>query len=351
MLRTAQFTGLLLIVTLSACSSSAQTSGPTSSAPATSGPTSGVSTTIDVATTTTVVEPKPTVANIGTYGVGRRDKTYVDTSRATAENNDYKGADSRTLHTLTWYPSSTAKPGGETVDDGAIETTVGKFPLVILSHGVTGIAGVYGGTGMALASAGYVVVAPDYPLSNGAAPGGPITRDVINQPADATFVLEQVIADNSADFAGMIDSERIGAMGHSLGGFTTMGLTFAKCCADPTVDAAVILAGGSFGKDLAVQAQPTPVLFFHGDADGTVPYTTGQAAYAAAKAPKAFITIPGGAHVPPFRGSASDLADQYHKALVPWFDRWLKDSVNALDGMRSAVKNSLGRMTIEEQLR
>jgi dienelactone hydrolase len=345
MLRSVQISGVVLAALLAGCSSTATPEADSTTTTASTTVTNAV-----VSTTTVGVKNAP-VTVIGTYGVGVRDKTYVDDSRPTAENGSYKGATTRTLHTLTWYPSSAATPGGDVVDGAAPERTVGAFPLIILSHGVTGLAGVYAGTGVALASAGYVVVAPDYPLSNGAAPGGPVVADVKNQPADASFVLKNVIADNATDFANVIATEHVGAIGHSLGGFTTMGLTFSKCCADPDIDTAVVLAGGPFGTEMIDQKMPTPVLFFHGDADGTVPYTTGRAAYDLVKSPKAFITIPGGAHIPPFLGSASDLAEQYHKALVPWFDRWLKSSVNALDGMRSAVKNSLGRMELEEELR
>ncbi len=335
----------MLSLTACASSTSTQSAGPTTTAPA------GTATNTAREVTTTTAEKKAPVSEIGSHGVGRREKTYVDESRPTAANGSYQGAKNRTLHTFTWYPSSAAKPGGDVVDNGAPDSSSGPFPLIILSHGVTGIAGVYGGTGIALASAGYVVVAPDYPLSNGAAPGGPVVSDVTNQPADAAFVLQSVIDDNTTDFAGVIATDRIGAMGHSLGGFTTMGLTFSKCCADPSIDTAVVLAAGPFGTDLLDQESPTPVLFVHGDADGTVPYERGRAAYDLMKAPKAFVTIPGGAHIPPFLGLASELADQYHKVLVPWFDRWLKVSINSLDAMRTAVKNSLGSLELEEELR
>ena len=41
-----------------------------------------------------------------------------------------------------------------------------------------------------LASLGYVVVAVDYPLTNGLAPGGPDVKDVVNQLADVSFLID-----------------------------------------------------------------------------------------------------------------------------------------------------------------
>ena len=242
MLRSIQISGVLLTTLLAACSGSA---APDSATPKSTAPVASTTVTTGEVTTTTTTADRSVVAAIGTYGVGLRDKTYVDDTRPTAANGSYKGAATRTLHTLTWYPSSAAVAGGDVVDGAKPDTSAGTFPLIILSHGVTALAGVYGGTGVALASAGYVVVAPDYPLSNGAAPGGPVVSDVRNQPADATFILKNVLADNATDFASIIATGHIGAIGHSLGGFTTMGLTFSKCCADPEIDTAVVLAGSS----------------------------------------------------------------------------------------------------------
>ncbi len=294
------------------------------------------------------------VESIGTYGVGRMDVTYIDRSRATPANGSYQGAPSRKLHTLTWYPSAAVRPGGDITDNARPDATHGLYPLIILSHGVTGLAAVYEGTAAALASAGYVVVAPDYPLSNAAAPGGPTIDDVQHQPADASFVLDHVLTDNATRFGGVIDSDHIGAVGHSLGAITTLGLTFAKCCTDPRIDAAVSLAGAVYKIDAAKSyftGPAVPVLFFHGTSDGTVPYAASQSAYASAKAPKAFITIPGGTHVGPFLGVSNPLVGVYHRALVAWLDRWLKGDVNALDSMREAVKSSLGTLKLVEQLR
>ena len=75
----------------------------------------------------------------------------------------------------------------------------------------------------AMASHGYIVAAADYPLTSGSTPGGANGDDVVNQPADVSFLIDSVL-NLSADekpFAGEVDGSRIGLSGYSLGGLTT----------------------------------------------------------------------------------------------------------------------------------
>ena len=98
-----------------------------------------------------------------------------------------------------------------------------------------------------------MVVAPTFPLSNIAAPGGETAKDLVNQPGDMSFVLSQVLALSKQSgnlLSGMIDPHRIAAVGHSLGAMTVLAWTENTCCEDPLVDAAVIIDGteATFGK-------------------------------------------------------------------------------------------------------
>lgn len=165
----------------------------------------------------------------GPYAVGRVDMDWVDSSRATPANGDYAGSDERALPTLVWYP----------------EGYDGSSPLVVYSHGYR--SNREGGDYLAkhLASHGYVVASANFPLSNGTAPGGSTIDDVINQPGDVSFVIDQVLALAGDDkpFASEIDADRIGAMGLSLGGLTTTLVTFHPDWRDPRIKAAVSMAG------------------------------------------------------------------------------------------------------------
>ncbi len=348
MSRIKKISGLLLVSSLVACSSgTTKTANPT---------TLGTQAKADVVTPTTSAGPTARVAAVGTYGVGQIETTYVDKTRRTDANGPaFPGAKTRTLHTIVVYPAATGKfQAEEATANAKPDVAHGRYPLVIFSHGNRTVAAVYLGNAIGLASAGYVVVLPDYPLSRITTPGGPKPTDVKNQPADASFVLTSLVADNQKLLGGIIDPSRIGAMGHSLGAFTTLGLTYAKCCTDARIGAAISLAGAMWGIDKEANyftGPNVPVLFFHGDADETVPYKGARTAYLAAKAPKAFITLPGGNHVGPFLGSGNPLALPFIKTFVPWFDRFLKRDVNALDALRTAVANSTGVFKLEEQIR
>jgi predicted dienelactone hydrolase len=194
-----------------------------------------------------------------------------------------RGAD-RPLPTTVWYPAQ-GVPGGA-ARSGAAPAS-GRFPLILLSHGLTGLPAYFAPVGARLAAAGFVVAAPAYPHTKQGAPRFDVT-DVVNQPADASYVITQVLASDPAH----IDPVAIAAAGHSAGGYTTTGLL--SSARDPRLRAAIVVAGALLSG--AYTGPATPVLFVHGDADQTVPYQNGRAAYDALPWPKAFLTMEGGDH-------------------------------------------------------
>jgi fermentation-respiration switch protein FrsA (DUF1100 family) len=189
-----------------------------------------------------------------------------------------RGAD-RPLPTTIWYP------------DGQ-----GRFPVILFSHGLTGRPADYAPLLEHWASAGFVVVAPAYPhTSRGAQRFEAL--DVINQPADASYVLTEVLElDRRAGDAlrGRLATDHLAAAGHSAGGITTVGLfTVAR---DERLDAGVVLAGSGLGVGLGFTGPPAPLLFVHGQRDQVVSYASGKAAYDGVPWPKALLTLPDGDH-------------------------------------------------------
>jgi dienelactone hydrolase len=184
----------------------------------------------------------------------------------------------RTLRTMVLYPKA-----------------AGRFPLVLWSHGLRGSPEGYRGVTEKIAAAGFVVAAPAYPFTNDKA--DPFNQgDMANQPADASAVITEVLkldAQAGSPLAGRIETGRIGAGGHSAGGYTTAGLLSGNA-RDARIKGAIIVAGGGMGGRFSGAA--TPVLFIHGDGDGTVPYTSGKSLYDACPWPKAFLTLLGGDH-------------------------------------------------------
>ncbi|MFI5906369.1 alpha/beta hydrolase family protein [Dactylosporangium sp. NPDC051541] len=184
----------------------------------------------------------------------------------------------RTLRTVVWYPKA-----------------AGRYPLVLWSHGLHGSPEGYAGVTQKLAAAGFVVAAPAYPFTNDKA--NPFNQnDMANQPADASAVITEVLkldTQAGSPLNGRIDTAHVGAGGHSAGGYTTAGLLSGNT-RDARLKGAVIVAGGSMGGKFTGTA--TPVLFIHGDADGTVPYTSGKSLFDSTTWPKGLLTLVGGDH-------------------------------------------------------
>jgi fermentation-respiration switch protein FrsA (DUF1100 family) len=227
----------------------------------------------------------------------------------------------------------------------------GPYPLILFSHGLTANATVYEGIINEWVSAGYVVAAPDYPLSNRDAPGDNLfvvfangIRDVKNQPADASFVIGEVLAlsKSAGPMKGLIDRKHIGASGHSLGGITTYGLTYSSCCRDERIDAAAPMSGAAgLIADGATYFQDveTPLLILHGDTDPVVPLGAGEHAYAKASAPKFFVTFVNTGHVDPFVSAEGESGDVLVASSLAFWDYFLKRDGLGLERLRDTVSD------------
>lgn len=249
----------------------------------------------------------------GVFAVENATLVLVDPSRPTAANGDVPGSDSRTLRTALFFPRA-----------------AGRVPLIVFAHGLGALGRIYTVILEAWAAEGYVVAAPDFPLSRATAPGGPARDDYVNQPADLSFLIDALLrldADPASPLHGRIDAARIGAAGQSLGGLTTFGLTLNTCCRDARIDAAVPMAGllAPFPGGAYDDAIAPPTLVVHGDADDTVPYAAALDAYALLDAPKALLTHLGGGHILPYVGSSDRAAQEATiEAAIAFFDLYLK---------------------------
>ncbi|MEX2132050.1 MAG: hypothetical protein WD772_11245 [Pseudohongiellaceae bacterium] len=222
----------------------------------------------------------------GPYDVAEMETIWVDNSRTTAANRDYPGAAERTLPTTIWYPVNFAGP----------------YPLIIHSHGFVSSRTEMVYVLEQLASYGYVVVAADFPLTNGAAPGGPNVNDVSNQPGDVSFLIDQVLSlsGNDKPFTGEIDGERIGIMGLSLGGFTTSLTTYHPRLREPRVRAAISIAGPSANLTERFYEQSgveIPFLMIAGTSDLLIPYDYNAAIIPERVRNAALLTIAQGNHI------------------------------------------------------
>jgi predicted dienelactone hydrolase len=201
------------------------------------------------------------------------------------------------------YPSTVA-PTANPVTGAPPASAAKPYPLIVFAHGLDSEGFIYDPLLEQWVEQGYIVVAPTFPLSNIAAPGGDTGKDLRNQPADMSYVLTQVLrlsAQSGNPLSGMIDPTRIAGVGHSLGAMTVLAWAENTCCQDPRVDAAVIIDGtetpfgkGTFFKGLR---RTVPILVIHGTADKTIPYDQGKKIYEDARSPKFLVSLRGAPHV------------------------------------------------------
>ncbi|TDB71613.1 dienelactone hydrolase family protein [Micromonospora sp. KC723] len=202
-----------------------------------------------------------------------------------------RGGD-RPLPVTIWYPA--AGDAGKAPKRGATAAD-GRFPLVMFSHGLGGRPDDYAALLTRWTAAGFVVAAPAFPHTSRGTDSNVL--DVLNQPADVSYVLDQVLAlDAKADdpLRGRLATDRVAAAGHSAGGVTTIGLFTAS--RDKRLDAGVVFAGTALGVGTAFAGAAAPLLFVHGEADEVVKYAAGKAVYDAVPWPKAMLSLPNGDH-------------------------------------------------------
>jgi dienelactone hydrolase len=170
----------------------------------------------------------------------------------------------------------------------------GTFPLVLFSHGFSGIRQQSTFLTSHLASWGMVVAAPEHTsrdLSNvlaGTASGdaGASVDDLL-----ATLDLMTTATGTAGDrFDGHVDTTRVGAVGHSAGGWTVLG-----AAADPRIAGYVSLASGGPRDGEPYPAKPS--LFMAGAIDGVVPVdSVTRPAFAAAPSPSSFVELDATGH-------------------------------------------------------
>lgn len=250
----------------------------------------------------------------GGHGVGERSLMYVDATRKTPANGSFAGADRRTLPVELWYPTDDASPEDGPSKNARIAAG-GPFPLIVHSHGLsdTNVGERY--LAEHLARRGYLVAAPNFPLSDIMAPGGPTLVDVPDQPLDLRFVIDQLLAD--PDLGPAIDAARIGASGLSLGGLTTLLVAYHPTRRDPRIRAAFAMAPPACLLLPSFYATArVPLLVMQGDSDWIVPADeNGVRAFDDSQAPSELVLLRHGTHTG-FVGLATLLdADKHYDEL------------------------------------
>jgi len=124
-----------------------------------------------------------------------------------------------------WYPSQTVAKSvslGPTTMAVAMNATVnGKaLPMIVMSHGTGGSNLGHFDTAIALADAGFVVVAMNHTGDNYADQSR--STDIMDRPRQVSRVIDHMLS--TWEGRVVIDPQRVGMFGHSAGGFTALAI-------------------------------------------------------------------------------------------------------------------------------
>ncbi len=234
----------------------------------------------------------------GPYGAGVRTLTLIDATRTTPAHGAVAEQPQRTLVTEVWYPTA---PGSPTpVRDAALESGQ-RFPLVIHSPGYLDSRLGESYLASLLATWGYVVASIDFPVTGAAAGHDQSLTDVQNQPGDVSFVIDNLLAlaqTPGSWLKGGIDRHRIGVSGLSLGGMTTLLVTYHPTLRDRRVRASLALAPlACFFGPTFYAGDRRPLLLMAGDQDLLVPFqaNSGQA-FALSRSRRWLVSLIDGTH-------------------------------------------------------
>jgi len=292
-----------------------------------------------------VVPAGPVPAAGEPAAVGMHTESFVDHTRATPADvtAGITPADERRLPTTIFYPArGNAAADGDAVRDARPRR--GRYPLVLFAGGAPGAPADYAPLLQQWAAAGYVVAAPEFPVSSYSGPDDVAYEDLPRQSGDLRFVLKRVLA-LDAKKAGIpsIDAQRIAVAGHSLGGQTALSLV-AQCCREPRVDVALVLAGVTNATGgPALRKLHGPALFVHSRNDRAVPYQPAVDTCARVSGWKRMLTVEDlrgvRAHIDPYLGS-SEYASIVRPATVDFLDGYLRGDAPARRRLMKVGSNS-----------
>ena len=218
----------------------------------------------------------------------------------------------------------------------------GPFPLLMFAPGFQQCSDTYEHLLQSWASAGYVVASVDFPRTDCLVGSAAYEPDLVNQPADVSYVLTRLLALNSQPrgfLSGRLNPREVAATGQSDGGDTVAALAGNTCCQDHRLMAVAVLSGAEWrpmpGTYFAGQAPPT--LFVQGSADTINPPWTSVQLYRADRAsPRYYLDLYGADHMVPYTGD-NPVERLVARVTLAFFDRYVLGHAGALATIAQAA--------------
>jgi dienelactone hydrolase len=173
------------------------------------------------------------------------------------------------------------------------------LPLIVFAHGFALRPSVYARLLDTWARAGYVVAAPVFPVERPSAPGGPDQSDLLNEPADISFVISRLTAP-TGPLRGLVDPKRVVLAGHSDGAVAALAAAYDRRFRDPRIDAAMILSGAAPRGFTSAPAGSPPLLAVQGTLDRINAPSVTADYYRLIRRPKFLLWLLRASHLPPY---------------------------------------------------
>jgi dienelactone hydrolase len=275
------------------------------------------------------------------YGVGTHQIELHDFTRGIAPYGDFPGSDVRTIPTMVFYPVSEVPYSGLYADH-APDKAGGPYPMVLFVHGFGVDWQFYTGLLGRIATAGYVVVAPTYPLLSGWPAGPTDTLEWDEHFTDTSFVISAMEQLNQSDpfLGGLMDMTRIATVGHSDGALIAYGAGEQAYRTDPRVRAVVSYAADLGFGDGLYQASGRPFLHYFSEFDEYNPYPAAiyyDRAYL--QDPHWSITLWGATHAGPYVDPDDPHFDLVSATTIDFLNANLKGYPESLIFMAMEVVN------------
>jgi len=315
-------TAILTVLVIAACggspaqhTTSAPTKRPTATGP---GPSQSPS-----------ASPSPSAAPLGspgTYQVGAQQLTFTEPAH-TGPTGQSLGP--RTLVTQVEYPlapSSGSQP------------LAGPLPLIVFGPGYQQCVDAYGELLRTWASAGYVVAAVTFPVTNCELGNAASESDLANQPADMSDVISSMLGLSGQQhdlFSGLLSGQEIGVAGQSDGGDTVAALAANTCCIDRRLKAAAVLSGAEWPAmpGQYFPAGTPPMLFTQGNADTINPPSASVLMYRTDQAgTRYYLNLFGASHLVPYE-ETNPVERLTARVTLAFFNRYVLGQAGALATM------------------